>query len=255
LRRFDKLIESGDVSRAQYDQQKAQRDQLQQQYEAAVAAARQNFAGIATARAAAQAAQAQVAQARKSIADTTVYAPISGYVSDRPADVGEYVTTASKIATIVRTNPLRLRIDIPEQYITLVRAGQPVSVETSSFAGRAFNGRIARISPNVTAASRTLTVEAEVDNGEGLLKPGQFATVRIQLPQPEPAVLVPASAVRTEESTSHVFVINNGRVEDRLVQLGQNEGELVEIKTGLREGEIVATNNLEQLKDGAAVKQ
>lgn len=255
LRRFDKLIESGDVSRAQYDQQKAQRDQLQQQYEAAVAAARQNFAGIATARAAAQAAQAQVAQARKSIADTTVYAPISGYVSDRPADVGEYVTTASKIATIVRTNPLRLRIDIPEQYITLVRAGQPVSVETSSFAGRAFNGRIARISPNVTAASRTLTVEAEVDNGEGLLKPGQFATVRIQMPQPEPAVLVPASAVRTEEATSHVFVINNGRVEDRLVQLGQAEGELVEIKSGLREGELVATNNLEQLKDGAVVRQ
>jgi multidrug efflux pump subunit AcrA (membrane-fusion protein) len=254
LRRFDKLIESGDVSRAQYDQQRAQRDQLQQQYEAALAAARQNYAGIATARAAAAAAEAQVAQARKSIADTTIYAPISGYVSDRPADVGEYVTTASKIATIVRTNPLRLRIDIPEQYITLVRAGQTVAVTTSAYADRSFGGRVARISPGVTAASRTLTVEAEVENGEGLLKPGQFATVRIQLPQPEPAVLVPASAVRTEETTSHVFVLTNGRVEDRLVQLGRRDGELVEVK-GVREGELVATSNLEQLKDGAPVRQ
>jgi multidrug efflux pump subunit AcrA (membrane-fusion protein) len=255
LRRFDKLIESGDVSRAQYDQQKAQRDQLQQQYEAALAAARQNYAGIATARAAARAAEAQVAQASKSIADTTIYAPISGYVSERPADVGEYVTTASKIATIVRTNPLRLRIDIPEQYITLIRPGQTVAVTTSAYADRAFNGRIARISPNVTAASRTLTVEADVENGESLLKPGQFATVRIQLPQPEPAVLIPASAVRTQETTSHVFVLNNGHVEDRLVQLGQTEGELVEIKNGIREGELVATSNVEELKDGAAVRQ
>jgi membrane fusion protein (multidrug efflux system) len=68
-------------------------------------------------------------------------------------------------------------------------------------------------------------------------------------------VLVPASAVRTQESTSHVFVLREGRAEDRVVQLGQAEGELVEIKLGLREGELVATSNLEQLKDGAPVRQ
>ncbi|HEX8180419.1 MAG TPA: efflux RND transporter periplasmic adaptor subunit [Pyrinomonadaceae bacterium] len=255
LRRFTQLLESGDVSRSAYDQQKAQRDQLQQQYEAQLAAARQNFAGVATARAAAQAAQAQVAQAEKSIRDAVVYAPIGGYVADRPADVGEYVTTASKIATIVRTNPLRLRIDIPEQLISSVQTGQSLSVATSAYADRSFAGRIARISPNVTATSRTLTVEAEVDNGQNLLKPGQFATVRILLPKAEPAVLIPARAVRTQENTSRVFVIKDGRVEERVVQLGQPEGDLVEIKTGVREGEPVATSNIEQLKDGAQVRQ
>lgn len=255
LRRFEKLIESGDVSRSSYDQQKAQRDQLQQGYAAAVAAARQNYAGVQTSRAAAQAAEAQVAQARKGIADATVYAPISGYVADRPADVGEYVTTASKIATVVRTNPLRVRIDIPEQYISLVRAGQPVSVTASSYAERSFSGRVARISPNVTSASRTLTVEAEVENSQGLLKPGQFATVRIQMSKADPAVLVPARAVRAEQTSSRVFVLNNGHAEDRVVQVGQTEGELVEIKTGVREGELVATSNLEALKDGAPVRQ
>ncbi|HYY41160.1 MAG TPA: efflux RND transporter periplasmic adaptor subunit, partial [Pyrinomonadaceae bacterium] len=255
LRRFAQLLESGDVSRSAYDQQKAQRDQLQQQYEAQLAAARQNFAGVATARAAAQAAQAQVAQAEKSIRDAVVYAPIGGYVADRPADVGEYVTTASKIATIVRTNPLRLRIDIPEQLISSVQTGQSISVATSAYADRSFAGRIARISPNVTATSRTLTVEAEVDNGQNLLKPGQFATVRILLPKAEPAVLIPARAVRTQENTSRVFVIKDGRVEERVVQLGQTEGDLVEIKTGIREGEPVATSNVEQLKDGAQVRQ
>jgi multidrug efflux pump subunit AcrA (membrane-fusion protein) len=255
LRRFTQLLESGDVSRSAYDQQKAQRDQLQQQYEAQLAAARQNFAGVATARAAAQAAQAQVAQAEKAIRDAIVYAPIGGYVADRPADVGEYVTTASKIATIVRTNPLRLRIDIPEQFISTVQPGQSVSVGTSAYADRTFAGRIARISPNVTTASRTLTVEAEVDNGQNLLKPGQFATVRILMPKADPAVLVPVRAVRTQDNASRVYVIKDGRVEEHVVQLGQAEGDLVEIKTGLHEGDIVATSNTEQLKDGAQVRQ
>ncbi|HEV7904751.1 MAG TPA: efflux RND transporter periplasmic adaptor subunit [Pyrinomonadaceae bacterium] len=255
LRRFERLIESGDVSRSDYDRQKSQRDQLQQQYEAALQAARQNYAGIATARAAANAAEAQVAQARKAVSDVVVYAPISGYVADRPADIGEYVSTTSKIATIVRTNPLRMRIDIPEQAISTIQPGQSVSITTSSYADRSFAGRIARISPNITAASRTLTVEAEVDNSQGLLKPGQFATVRISQTKGDAAVLIPSRAVRTEQDVSRVFVIKDGRVQERVVQLGQVEGELVEVKTGIGADELVATSNVEQLKDGAAVRQ
>ena len=255
LRRFERLIESGDVSRASFDQQKAQRDGLQQQYEAAVQAARQNYAGVATARAAANAAEAGVAQARKAVSDVVVYAPISGYVAERPADLGEYVSTSSKVATIVRTNPLRLRIDIPEQLIGVVSAGQGVSVTTSAYADRAFAGRIARISPNITAASRTLTVEAEIDNGQGLLKPGQFATVRITQAKGDAAVLIPSRAVRTEQDVSRVYVVRDGRVQERVVQLGQVEGELVEVKTGISADELVATSNVETLKDGVAVRQ
>lgn len=255
LRRFERLVESGDVSRAAYDQQKAQRDQLRQQYEAQVAAANQNYAAIATARAAAQASAVQVEQARKGVRDVNILAPISGFVSDRPADVGEYVSTASKVATIVRTNPLRVRIDIPEQAIASVQMGQSVSVTTSSYPDQNFAGRIARISPNVTATSRTLTVEAEVENGNGLLKPGLFATVRILQPQSDPAVLVPIRAVRTEGNTSRVFVIKDGRVEERFVQLGQTEGDLIEVKGNIAADEAVATGNVEQLNDGAPVRQ
>lgn len=255
LRRYERLIESGDVPRADYDQQKGQRDQLREQYEAALAQARQSYAGVETARAAAQAAAAQVAQARKAIADVVVYAPISGYVAERPADVGEYVSPTSKVATIVRTNPLRLRIDIPEQAIAAVQAGQSVSVAVSAYPERSFSGRVARISPNLTAASRTLTVEAEIENGDGSLKPGQFATVRIAQPTSDPAVLVPARAVRIEGSTNRVFVIKDGRAEQRLVQLGQTEGDLVEIKSGVAADELVATSNVEALTDGAPVRQ
>jgi multidrug efflux pump subunit AcrA (membrane-fusion protein) len=255
LRRFERLIESGDVSRSAYDQQKAQRDQLQQQLDVAIQQARQNFAAIQTARAAVSGAQSQVEKARKDIADAVVTAPISGYVAERPVDLGEYVTTTSKVATIVRTNPLRLRIDVPEQALTEIRVGQTVSVNVSAYSDRNFNGHIARVSPGVTATSRTLTVEAEVENGDNLLKPGQFATVRIQQPQSQPAILVPARAVRTEGDVSHVFVIKNGRAEQRLVQLGQVEGDLIEIKNGVAADEQVATTNVDQLSDGATVRQ
>lgn len=253
LRRYENLLESGDVSRSSYDQQRAQHDQLRQQYETALQQARQSFAAVQTARAAAGAARVQVEQAQKGVRDVVVYAPISGFVSERTADLGEYVSTSTKVATILRTNPMRVRIDVPEQAIASVRPGQSVSVSLSSYPERTFAGRVTRISPNVAAQSRTLTVEAEVENGEGLLKPGQFATIRILMPESDPAVLVPARAVRTEGDTSRVFIVREGVAHERLVQLGRREGDLVEVRGSVAADELVATTNVEQLADGVPV--
>ncbi|HEY3028134.1 MAG TPA: efflux RND transporter periplasmic adaptor subunit [Pyrinomonadaceae bacterium] len=255
LRRAEQLLESGDVSRSSYDQLKAQRDGLREQYEVALAQARQNYAAVQVARTNVANAQAQVGLAQRSLSYALVYSPISGYVSDRPVDLGEYVSPTTKVATVVSINPLRVRIDIPEQAISSVRVGESVSVTVSAYTDRAFAGRIARISPNVSATSRTLTVEAEVDNGDGLLKPGQFATVKIMQPQSTPAVLVPLRAVRREADANRVFVIKNGHAEQRLVQLGQTEGDLVEVKTGVAADELVATSNVDQLNDGMVIRQ
>jgi len=255
LRRAEKLIESGDVSRSFYDEQRARRDQLKEQYEVALAQARQNYAAVEVARTNVANTEAQLALARKNLSYANIPAPIDGYVSERTADLGEYVSPQQKVATIVRTNPLRIRIDIPEQAIPEVRVGQSVSVTTSAWPDKNFAGRVARIAPNVSATSRTLTVEAEIDNSGGALKPGQFATVRILQERAEPAVLVPARAVVTEAGVSRVFVIKDGHAEQRLVQTGQTEGDLIEIKTGVAADEQVATSSLEQLSDGVAVKQ
>ncbi|MGI9067030.1 MAG: efflux RND transporter periplasmic adaptor subunit [Pyrinomonadaceae bacterium] len=255
LRRAEKLIESGDVSRSVYDQQKAQRDQLKEAYESALSLARQNFAAVATARANLANAESQLGLAQRTLSYALVFSPIDGYVAERTADLGEYVSPTAKVATIVRINPLRVRIDIPEQAIPEVSVGQSVFVTTSAWPDRNFSGRIARISPNVTPTSRTLTVEAEIANSSGVLKPGQFATVRILQSRAQPAVLVPSRAVRTESGVSRVFVIKDGHAQERLVQLGQSEGDLVEIKGGVAAEENVATSNIEQLSDGIAVKQ
>ena len=255
LRRYEKLIESGDVSRAALDQQRSQRDQLREQYNVAIHQAQQNYASVANAKAAVDAAESQVGLAKRSLSYAIVIAPISGFVSERTANLGEYVSPQQKVATIVNLNPLRVRIDIPEQAIPRVHVGESVSVRVSAYPDRNFAGHIARISPNVTPTSRTLTVEAEVQNPNGELKPGQFATVRILMPQNETAVLVPQRALHQVSGATYVFVIKNGRAEQRLVQSGQTEGDLIEIKSGVSADEIVATGNVDQLSDGVMVKQ
>ncbi|HEX8287845.1 MAG TPA: efflux RND transporter periplasmic adaptor subunit [Pyrinomonadaceae bacterium] len=269
LRRAERLVETGDIARTIYDQRKAQRDQLRAQLDearstasVAVAAIRTAQSQVETAQAAVRSAQSaadtartQVSSAEKAITDTIVYAPISGYVSDRAADLGEFAATNSKIATIVRTGVLRLRIDIPEQAIGQVAVGQGISLQTSAYPDRNFAGTVVRIAPNLNATSRTLTVEAEVENVGGLLKPGQFATVRVAQSKPAPAVMIPVTAVRTEGDNNRVYVIQDGFASERLVQLGFLENDYIEVKQGVRENETVATSNLNLLNDGVLVRQ
>jgi RND family efflux transporter MFP subunit len=272
LARTTRLLETGDVSRSIYDQRKSQRDALLGQLDEARSNAAVAIKAIDTARsqvntartnvgiaqAAVATAQTQVEQAQKAVSDTIIYAPISGYVAERTADLGEYIspnTPNAKVATIVRTSVLRLRIDVPEQSVGQVAVGQGISLQTSAYPDRKFAGTIVRIAPNVSAISRTLVVEAEVENVDNLLKPGQFATVRIAQSQPKPAVMIPASAVKTEGETNSVFVIKDGRAEQRTVKLGILEGDLIEIQQGVQENEMVATSNLNVIYDGVAIRQ
>ena len=266
------MVETGDIARNIYDQRKSQRDALLGQLDearsnAAVAIKAIDIARaqVATARTAvgnAQAAvgiaQAQVEQAQKAVTDTTVYAPISGYVAERNADVGEYIspnTPNAKIATIVRTSVLRLQIDVPEQSIGKIAVGQGISAQVTAYPDRNFAGTVVRVAPSINATSRTLTVEAEIENVGGLLKPGQFATVRITQSKPEPAIMIPATAVRADGEVNKVFVVKDGVANERVVQVGLLENDFIEIKQGVAENEQVVTSNLDKMGDGVIVNQ
>jgi len=263
--RSERLFNTGDISKSILDTRRSQRDALLGQLDearsnAAVAAKAVNAAeaAVATARAGVSTARTQVDQARKAIADTAIYAPISGYISERVADVGEYISPSapnSKIATIVRTSPLRLRIDVPEQSIGKVAIGEGISLQTSAYPDRNFAGQVRRILPSLNVTARTLTVEADVPNTDGLLKPGQFATVRITQNTPENAVMVPATAVKAFGDKNSVFVVKDGAAREQVVQTGLLENGLIQIKNGIAEGDVVATSNLNLLSDGVLVRQ
>ncbi len=244
--RIKSLLDQRVVSQSEFDQRRTQMEATRQQYEAAKNGAAQQYQSL-------QAARARVALARKAFADTSVRAPFTGVVAQRLVSLGDYVTRGMKVAVVVRVNPLRVQLTVPEQAVSAIAVGQPVNFDVDAYAGRQFQGTVKYVSPALEANQRALTVEATVPNASGDLKPGLFATARIEQPARTPGVLVPAAAVQTTAGTSRVFVVNGDHVDERLVTIGQPLGDLIEITNGVKAGERVATKNVAQLADGSKV--
>lgn len=260
--RYTRLVESGDVSRSVYDQARAQAETARAQanaarqaLEVAINVARTSNTGIAAAQAQLDSARSQAALARKAVADSVVTAPFAGYISDRPIAAGEYVTPASKIATLLRTNPIKLRLQLPEADAGRVRAGLAVVATVSAFPEREFGGQVKIVNPAIDPASRTVTVEVEMTNPGNVLRPNMFATGRIMQPGGTEGVFVPREAVMNEAGTgsARVYVIEGSTARLRVVQAGEESGGLVRIISGVNAGEVVATGNLDQLFDGAEI--
>ena len=244
--RIRALLDQRVVSQSEFDQRRTQMEAARQQYDAAKNGAAQQYQSL-------QAAHARITLARKALADTVVRSPFNGLVAQRMVSVGDYVTKGMKVAVVVRINPLRAQLTIPEQYVSAVGVGQPITFEVDAYSGRQFEGRIRYVSPALQADQRALTAEAIVPNPGNELKPGLFATARVRQRAATPAILVPASAVQTTGGTTRVYVVNGDRVEERIVTTGQTVDTLIEITNGLKAGERVATTNVTKLADGTRI--
>jgi membrane fusion protein, multidrug efflux system len=245
--RIKSLLGQRVVSQSEYDQRRTTMEASRQMVDAAKNSAAQQYQSL-------QAARARVALARKAFTDTVVRAPFDGIVAQRLVSTGDYVTKGMKVATVVKVNPLRVQLTIPEQFVSAIAIGQPVIFEVDAYPGRPFEGTVKYVSPALQADQRALTVEAVVPNSAGELKPGLFATARIAQPVRTPGVLVPMPAVHTSAGTSRVYVVTGDHVEERLVTTGQAVGDLIEITKGLKAGERVATKSVTQLADGTKVQ-
>jgi multidrug efflux pump subunit AcrA (membrane-fusion protein) len=244
--RIQSLLDQRVVSQSEFEQRRTQMEAARQQYEAAKNGAAQQYQAL-------QGARARVTLAHKALADTVVRAPFTGLVAERTVSVGDYVTKGMKVAVVVRVNPLRVQLTVPEQFVSAVSIGAPVAFEVDAYPGREFVGTIRYLSPTLEATQRALTVEAVVQNPGNELKPGLFATARIEQPARTPGVVVPAGAVHTAGGTSRVYVVAGDHVEERIVTVGQTVAAVVEVTNGLKAGERVATVNVSQLFDGAKV--
>jgi len=176
--------------------------------------------------------------ARQAVRDSTLSSPLDGIVRERLVTAGQYLAAGAPVVTVVRMHPLRLRAAVPEREAALVRVGQLVQV-TVEGDRRVNEGRLARISPAIDEASRTLMVEAEIPNPAGELRPGSFANARIVTATAETAVLVPASAVVSFAGVDKVLVVQDGRASEKRVTTGRREADRVEIVAGLSAGEPV----------------
>ena len=261
-KRYRELTETGDVALITYEQYRTARDTAKarsnaakQQLDAAINTARQSNQAIASAKADVEAAQTQVADARQAITDTVIKAPFSGFISNRAVAVGEFVSSSSVVATILRTNPIKVLIQVAEADIPYVGIGRGVSVQVDAYKDRKFAGTVIAVNPAVDPVSRSAVVEASVENGDNTLRQGMFATVRINREGGGKGIFVPRTAVYNDQATQsyRVFVVQEGIVKLRVVQLGTEEGGFAQIVTGIEADETVATSNLETLFEGAKV--
>lgn len=246
LDRQTRLVEAGDISRAVYDQAATTHNLAQARYQAALDAVNQQLAVVDQQRAA-------LNLAKKAVTDTVVRAPISGAVKEKHASRGSYLVVNSRIVTLVKIDPLRLRADIPEYAAALVRTGQTMTLTVEAFPERTFTGRVVRIGPSLSEQTRALAVEAEVTNPGNLLRPGMFAKSTLITAKDAPAIMVPRRAVQLIAGLNKVFVIENGQASERIVKIGTSDGDLIEIVEGVRAGDNVATSNLDKLQEGSVV--
>jgi RND family efflux transporter MFP subunit len=242
-RRYDTLAQTGDVSRTLQEQAKSESVTSGQ--------------GVATAQAAVAEARSRVALAEKALDDTVIKAPFTGFITERPVAVGEYVTTSSTLATVMKLDPIRLRLQVPELDGARLRVGQALTVSVEALAGRTFDGRITAINPALDPATRATIVETVLPNRNAELRAGMFATAQIALSDRERAVFVPRAALLADPNTNsfRVFAVDDDVARLRIVQPGADRGDTVRIVSGLEPGDRVATSALDRLFDGARVRQ
>jgi multidrug efflux pump subunit AcrA (membrane-fusion protein) len=261
--RYSNLVESGDVSRSAFEKARTQQETAEaqanasrQQYEGALNSARQSYQMVSSSQASLDAVQAQVAQAEKGLADTYIKAPFDGFVSERPISAGEYVALTNKIATVVKVTTLKLQLQTPEQRADQAKLGMVVVARVAAYPNREFEGKVSAVNPSVDPNSRVFILEARFANLDDALRPGMFATARVLLPGGEQGVFVPAKAVVRDKTTdsNYVYVVDHGQARMRVVLVGEVQGDLIRIQSGLAGNELVVAANQSQLFDGAMVQ-
>jgi RND family efflux transporter MFP subunit len=229
LERTQRLVKEGVQPRAELDRVESAFKVADSRYQDAIEEVRNRQALLLQRRAELQAAKQQ-------LAETTIYAPFDGSVRERRANLGEFLSAGTPVATVVRLHPLRLRIEVPERDAQGIRVGQSVRVTVEGESEQAA-GRIARISPAIQEQSRTLIIESEVENQRGRLRPGSFAKASVQTSSNNSAITVPPSAVVTFAGIQKVFTVKDGKAIERNVVVGRREADWYEITEGLKAGE------------------
>lgn len=196
--------------------------------------------------------RAELAIAQQQLLDTRIVAPFDGFVRERRASIGDYVQAGAAVVTLVRVDPLRLRIEVPELDAAQVKTGQTVRVWITGV-DEPREGKVVRTSPSISATNRTLLVEAEVPNASAELRPGSYARAQILVDPSARALGVPVDALVSFAGIDKLFVVEGGKAVERRVTVGRRDDERVEILSGAKAGDVVvlAPGNLQS---GTAVR-
>lgn len=202
-------------------------------------------------------AQAMVAESKRNLSKTKVYAPITGAVSERKVDKGDWVDRGAPLFAVVDNRILDLTANVPATEFPKVREGQNLIFSVDGLPDQTFTGSVKRLNPLVSASDRSGRIQAEVSNAEGKLRGGIFARGKIIIEEKKQALTVPKNALLSfniEKGTASVFVIKSPDTAVlKNVTTGLATEETIEITSGINDNDDIVIRGGFNLKDGTKV--
>ncbi|MEM8603005.1 MAG: efflux RND transporter periplasmic adaptor subunit [Cyanobacteria bacterium P01_H01_bin.121] len=263
------LLEQGAIGEFDYDRaenalniSKNDLDVANDQVRAAEAAIAQAGATVNQAEAAIREAQASTAGAAVSVGLKQIEAPITGYLADLPLRVGDYLTVGQPVVTITQVDEFELRIAVPSQRISELRAGLPVELIDPNTQQSLATGGLSFVSPTVDPSGQVVQAKAKFPNVDGNLRDGQYVEARVIWSQ-QPGILIPTTAISRISGKSFVFLVDQAQSEQgeaqtvaklTPVELGDIQESSYQVLSGLEAGDSIAVSNLLKLRDGAPIQ-
>ncbi len=206
---------------------------------------------------------AQMDNIRAAIAKKTIRAPFTGRLGIRQVNLGQFLDNGAAIVTLQSLDPVYVDFALPQRYLAQLRAGMTVRVATDAFPKQTFAGKITAISPEVDSITRNVRLQATLANSDGRLQPGMYVEVAAVLPDAEPVLMIPATAVLYAPYGDSVFVLEEKKDEktgavgkvlnQKFVRLGPARGDFVVVASGLEAGQIVVSTGVFKLRNGMSV--
>lgn len=243
LERYRRLVKEGFSTQQQYDSIETAYTSAKASYAAALAKERQ--------------AGAELGRVRSAKSDYIMLAPLSGTVlNDYSLTPGAMISPSSPIIDIADLRTLKATLKIPESKIFAVKSGMPVFLKFDALPNEEFVGSVTRIDQYVDPATRTSSVEIELDNNAaagGRLRPGMFGQASIVENEVRNAIVVPEGALQSSETGFYLFVVENETARLKNVSTGIKQGNTIQITEGLKPGEKVIVFGGKNLNDGEKV--
>lgn len=214
------------------------------------------------ARGTAEMARATIERTRTLLDFAKITAPFPGIITQRFVDTGAFVPSATggsaaqnaAIFTLMDYTTVRAQFAVPEMEALGVRNSLPVKVALDAIPGKPFTGTVTRFAGALDESTRTMIVEADLPNPEGILRPGMYANVKLAIEKHTGTVLVPVEALLVEKTSASIFKIMDGKARKTAVKVGFNDGTSAEILEGLSDGEMVIVFGKTAISDGQPVK-
>lgn len=216
-----------------------------------------------TAEAALKQNQANADAIRATIEKKTIRAPFAGRLGIRQVNLGQYLDTGRAIVSLQSLTPAYAEFSLPQQELARLKTGLAVRVTTDAYPGRSFEGALTAINPDLDPSTRSVGLQATFANADQALRPGMFARVEVQLPEEQPVLVIPATAVLSAPYGDSVYVIatrpagTNGPaglvVRQQFIRAGRTRGDFLSVEAGLKPGERIVSSGLFKLRNDLPV--